>query len=93
MTTHPRKSSCWLATFAVELAAVAGVPGRPRSRDRRGTRRKRNFGIPFVFSEGTSDCKKFWVTDLRVIGKARSPALQTTVSAQPIREDEIANFT
>jgi hypothetical protein len=43
----------------------------------------------FVFSEGASDCKKFLVTDLRAVGNTYSQALQTTVPAQPISENEI----
>ena len=47
----------------------------------------------FVFSEGARNCKDFSVTDLTAHGKAWTPALQTTISAQPICENNIVNIT
>jgi hypothetical protein len=47
----------------------------------------------FVFSEGTSDCKDFLVSDFEGVGNVRFEALQTTVSAQPISENDIVDIT
>jgi hypothetical protein len=47
----------------------------------------------FVISKGSSDCKDFLVSDLVVAGKERSQALQTTISAEPISENDIVEVT
>jgi hypothetical protein len=47
----------------------------------------------FVVSEDACDCKDLSVTDLKVAGNARSQALQPTVSAQPISENDIVDIT
>jgi hypothetical protein len=48
---------------------------------------------PLLSRGGASDCKDFLVSDFEVVGKARSEALKTTVSAQPISENIIVNIT
>jgi hypothetical protein len=47
----------------------------------------------FVFFEGARDCKNFLVPDIMVSGNVWCQALQTTVFAQPIRENRIFNIT
>jgi hypothetical protein len=46
-----------------------------------------------IFFEGARNFKDFSVTILRAAGKERCEAFQTTVSAQPIRENRIVNLT
>ena len=44
-------------------------------------------------TECASDCKDILISDITVAGRVHAQALQTTVSAQPIRENGIVNFT
>jgi hypothetical protein len=46
----------------------------------------------FVFSEGARNCKEFSVTGLVIRVKVVLQAFQTTVSAQPIRENNLVNI-
>jgi hypothetical protein len=46
-----------------------------------------------VFFEAARNCKNVSVTSVTVVGNAWSQALQTTVSAQPIRENGGVNIT
>jgi hypothetical protein len=54
---------------------------------------KLQFSEAFVLLEGARDCNDFSVSDLKAARKVQCQALQTTVSAQPIRENGIVNFT
>jgi hypothetical protein len=46
-----------------------------------------------VLSESARDCNDFLVTNISVAGKALAETFQTTVSTQPIRENESVNST
>jgi hypothetical protein len=53
--------------------------------------RKIQFKKASVFFEGASDCKDFLVPSTKVAGKEQLQALQSTVSAQTIRENSIVH--
>jgi hypothetical protein len=46
-----------------------------------------------VFFQGAGDCAEFLAIDLEVLEKAQFEALQTTVTAQPIRDNGIVDVT
>jgi hypothetical protein len=49
---------------------------------------KIQFDEAFVFSESARNCKEFSITNLEVAENSWFETLQTTVSAQPIRENQ-----
>jgi hypothetical protein len=77
--------------FRMRLERSANVA--PRFIIHRGVMKAQfQFNETFVFSEGARDCNDFSVTNRAVVEKVFE-VFQTTVSAQPIRENGIVNVT